>query len=277
MAKNFGMQLDGAARKWFLCLGAPLVLQDTPAVAAAPWLVTVPGTDGLRTRFLRAFQSQHYNRYLSGKVTTTEARDRKIKSRVEYFYDVIDLCRRVDPAAHGSVGVGYLTRMGHERVGTNLPPPKEEVGTELRDLVLELKAEIAEAEKGPDQKKATPKEDGKGGQRSDRRDEGENRGRNDRRKEERKAWQARRRNCEEDDRNTVGMVSADEDGSGEAAVLLIDSSCLKALGHVISGGGVRKKPVVAPSARLMFHLGLANKLYIWAIGGGVIQLLKKQQ
>ncbi|KZS03119.1 Uncharacterized protein APZ42_034227 [Daphnia magna] len=110
-----------------------------------------------------------------------------------------------------------------------LPPPKEEAGTELRDLVLELKAEIAELKRGgegPRPEKCGPKEDGKGGQRSDRRDEGENRWRNDRRKEDGKAWQARRRDSEEDDRNTVGMVSADEDDSGEAAVLLIDISRL---------------------------------------------------
>ncbi|KAK4007699.1 hypothetical protein OUZ56_012852 [Daphnia magna] len=35
---------------------------------------------------------------------------------------------------------------------------------------------------------------------------------------------------------------------------------------------LRTKPVCAPSARLMFHLDLAKKLYIWAIGCEVIQL-----
>ncbi|KZS02853.1 Uncharacterized protein APZ42_034557 [Daphnia magna] len=316
-AENFGMQLDGAARKWFLCSGAPGVWWDTPAVAAAPgvWWDTpaVAAAPGARKQGID-------------------------ESGVEYFYDVIDLCRRVDPGMTEEAKVDYLFRglnptlvkkiwvtsprttaefltavQLHTEASElairpewavsvlgpmkGLPPPKEEVCTELRDLVLELKAEIAElkhasksprpeggrensgppqnnvsfasrtsdgkpichnaakvghiarfcrAEKGQDQKRVPPKEDGKGGPRSDRRDEGENRWRNDRRPEDGKAWQARRRDSEEDDRNTVGMVSADEDDSGEVAVLLIDSSRL--ITEEVVCRGIRIKAVIDTGA-----------------------------
>ncbi|KZS01710.1 Uncharacterized protein APZ42_001544, partial [Daphnia magna] len=99
---------------------------------------------------------------------------------------------------------------------------------------------------GQDQKSAAPKEDGKGGQWSDRRDEGENRWRNDRGKEDGKAWQARRRDSEEDDRNTVGMVSVDEDDAGEADVLLIDSSRL--ITEEVVCRGIRIKAVIDTGA-----------------------------
>ncbi|KZS06277.1 Uncharacterized protein APZ42_030324 [Daphnia magna] len=100
-----------------------------------------------------------------------------------------------------------------------LPPPKEEARTELGNLVLEWKAEIAKAEKGQDQKSATPKEDEKGGQRSDRRDKGENRRRNDRYK---------------------------EGDSGEAAVLLINSS--RQITEEVVCRGIRIKALIDPGA-----------------------------
>ncbi|KAK4012403.1 hypothetical protein OUZ56_021502 [Daphnia magna] len=85
------MHLDGAARKWFLCLGAVADWQDTPAVVAAPGVAAVPAVPGLRTRFLAEFQAQHYSRYQEARL-----RQRKQgieESGIEYFYDVIDLCR----------------------------------------------------------------------------------------------------------------------------------------------------------------------------------------
>ncbi|KZS03387.1 Uncharacterized protein APZ42_033854 [Daphnia magna] len=68
MAENFWVQLDGAANKWFLYSGAPVVWRDTPAVAASPGVVAVPGTDCLRTRLYGAFQPQHYGLYCSTNV-----------------------------------------------------------------------------------------------------------------------------------------------------------------------------------------------------------------
>ncbi|KZS06442.1 Uncharacterized protein APZ42_030100 [Daphnia magna] len=66
------------------------------------------------------------------------------------------------------------------------------------------------------------------------------------RKEDGKAWQARGRDPEEDDRNTVSMVLADEDDSGEAVVLLIDSFCL--IIEEVVCRGIRIKAVIDTGA-----------------------------
>ncbi|KZS19694.1 Uncharacterized protein APZ42_013860 [Daphnia magna] len=149
------------------------VWRDTPTVAAAPGVVAVPMTDGLRTRFLKAFQPQHYGRNQEARL-----RQRKQgidKSGVEYFYDVIDLCRKVDPrmleedylfrglkptlvekiwvtsprtTAEFLTAVQLHTETSELAIRPEwavsvlgpikrLPPPKEEVGTELKDAICQ--------------------------------------------------------------------------------------------------------------------------------------------
>lgn len=106
--ENFGMHLDGTARKLFLCAGAPTVWEDIPAVVAAPGIAAVPVVVGLRTKFLREFQPQHYSRYQEAKL-----RQRKQainETGIEYFYDIIDLCRRVDPRMSEEAKIDYLFR-----------------------------------------------------------------------------------------------------------------------------------------------------------------------
>ncbi|KZS06596.1 Uncharacterized protein APZ42_029928 [Daphnia magna] len=177
------MHLDGVARKWFLCLGAVAEWEDTPAVTPAPGVAAVQVVPGLRTRFLTEFQAQHYSRY-------QEARLRQRKQGIEelgieYFYDVIDLCRKVDLGTAEEAKLDYLFRglkptllqkiwivspktsaeflaalklhieaaelairpdwaisvLGTAKGGT---PPRQDTKDELRELVLELKAELSE-------------------------------------------------------------------------------------------------------------------------------------
>ncbi|KZR96449.1 Uncharacterized protein APZ42_009205, partial [Daphnia magna] len=69
--------------------------EDTPAVAAAAGVQAAPAVVGLRTKFLSEFQPQHYTRYQEAKL-----RQRKQgidEPGEDYFYDIIDLCRKVDP------------------------------------------------------------------------------------------------------------------------------------------------------------------------------------
>ncbi|KZS07216.1 Uncharacterized protein APZ42_029109 [Daphnia magna] len=159
--ENFGMHLDGAARKWFLCLGAVADWQDTPAVVASPGVAAVPAVPGLRTRFLTEFQAQHYSRYQEARL-----RQRKQgieESGIEYFYDVIDLCRKVDPGMTEEAKVVYLFRglkptllekiwIVSPKTSTEFlaalklhtEAAEQDTKDELRELVLELKAELAE-------------------------------------------------------------------------------------------------------------------------------------
>ena len=52
LASNFGMYLDGAARKWFLCNTATLPNHWPPRAVAAVLGINQPDTPGLRSRFL---------------------------------------------------------------------------------------------------------------------------------------------------------------------------------------------------------------------------------
>ncbi|KZS06649.1 Uncharacterized protein APZ42_029823 [Daphnia magna] len=222
--------------------------EDTPAVAPAAGVAAAPAVTGLKTKFLREFQPQHYSRFQEAKL-----RQRKQginEYGIEYFYDVIDLCRRVDPGMSEEAKVDYLFRglkptlvekiwvasptttagfltvlklhtesselanrpdwavsiLGPEK---NKSPGKPEGKDHLRDLVLELKAEIADMKRteSEDQKagatwKGPQKNNTGGSSREEKRNEGTE---------------------ERDTRTTVGMVSADEDDAEESTVLLIDS------------------------------------------------------
>ncbi|KZS10261.1 Uncharacterized protein APZ42_025315 [Daphnia magna] len=92
----------------FFCLGAVADWQDTPAVVAAPGVAAVPAVPGLRTIFLTEFQAQNYSRYQEARL---RQRNQGIEeSGIEYFYDVIDLCRKVDPRMTEKAKVDYLFR-----------------------------------------------------------------------------------------------------------------------------------------------------------------------
>ncbi|KZS19714.1 Uncharacterized protein APZ42_013765 [Daphnia magna] len=217
--------------------------------------------------FLRAFQPQHYGRYQEAKL-----RQRKQgidESGVEYFYDVIDLCRRLDPGMLEEAKVEYLFRglkptlvekiwvtsprttvefltAAVSMLGPmkGLPPLKEEVGTELRDLVLELKAEITGVEKGQDQKSVARKKMGRvvsgviveTRERTDEETIGV-------RKMERPG---RLGDGTPKKMTRTPWVSADEDDSGEAAVLLINSSRL--ITEEVVSQGIRIKAVIDTGA-----------------------------
>ncbi|KAK4007549.1 hypothetical protein OUZ56_012707 [Daphnia magna] len=105
------------------------------------------------------------SRTSSHRIKNQEAKLRQRKqgineSRIEYFYDVVDFCRRVDPRMSEETKVDYLFRglkptlhteaselanrpnwavsiLGPEKIKS---PGKPEGKDDFRDLVLELKA-----------------------------------------------------------------------------------------------------------------------------------------
>ena len=101
LATNFGMYLEGAARKWFVCTTLPNDWGDTPAAPGIPAQNGQPAVNptpiihGLRSRFLQEFQEENYALF----------QEAKLRNRVQgleepttsYYYDVIDLCRSVNP------------------------------------------------------------------------------------------------------------------------------------------------------------------------------------
>ena len=92
---NFGMYLDGPARKWFQGLNPPALWVDTPAIPAGGEAAGTAAVNGLKKVFLNEFLKQGQGRH-------NEARLRKRKQgtnepAVEYYHDVVNLCRLVDP------------------------------------------------------------------------------------------------------------------------------------------------------------------------------------
>ena len=104
---NFSMYLDGAARKWYLCSTLPTEWRDLPVRPGvglnAPDL---PAVTGVRTLFLKEFQQQNYRLFqetrLRNRVQGIE------EATTNYYYDVIDLCRVVDPTMAEATKVDYL-------------------------------------------------------------------------------------------------------------------------------------------------------------------------
>ena len=102
-----GMYFDGAARKWFLCSTLPTLWVDTPAGVDANGVATA-AVIGFRTHFLKEFQQDNYQLF----------QETRLRSRVQgideptnnYYYDILDLCRIVDPAMSEANRLEYLYR-----------------------------------------------------------------------------------------------------------------------------------------------------------------------
>jgi transposase InsO family protein len=101
---NFIMYLDGTARKWFKCLTAAPAEWIDVNVAGPPPTVNL----GLRTLFLNEFQPANYGFFQEKKLRNrTQGLEEPTSS---YFYDVLDLCRLVDPTMTEDTKLEYLFR-----------------------------------------------------------------------------------------------------------------------------------------------------------------------
>ena len=103
------MSLDGAALKWYRCTTLPDEWNDIPARRAVnAGEADIAGVIGLRRLFLQEFQQENYAFF----------KEKKLRSRVQgadepvtdYYYDVLDLCRIVDPTMSEAVKLEYLFR-----------------------------------------------------------------------------------------------------------------------------------------------------------------------
>ncbi|XP_045023372.1 uncharacterized protein LOC123467567 [Daphnia magna] len=104
---NFSMYLDGAARKWYLCSTLPTEWRDLPIRPGVGLnAADLPAVTGVRTLFLKEFQQQNYKLFqetrLRNRVQGIE------EATTNYYYDVIDLCRVVDPTMAEATKVDYL-------------------------------------------------------------------------------------------------------------------------------------------------------------------------
>ena len=102
LRNNFQMCIDGNALKWYRCTNLPALWRDTPANNDVPML------PGLRTQFLQEFLQENFKFYQEEKL---RSRMQGInESTTSYYYDVINLCRRVDPNMSENNKVAALYR-----------------------------------------------------------------------------------------------------------------------------------------------------------------------
>ncbi|KAI9555916.1 hypothetical protein GHT06_018446 [Daphnia sinensis] len=92
---NFSMYLDDTARNWFLCARVPNDWDDTAAQPAAGGNPATPAVTGLRSMFLKEFQPDNYGLFQETRLRSrTQGMD---EPTVRYYYEILNLCRLVDP------------------------------------------------------------------------------------------------------------------------------------------------------------------------------------
>jgi len=112
LATDFNMYLEGGARKWFACTNLPVHWEDRPEIAAdptaVPAVIGIARVEGLRTKFLQEFQEENYFSFQEAKLRSrVQSLD---ESTTSYYYDVIDLCRTVNPTMTEANKLEYLFR-----------------------------------------------------------------------------------------------------------------------------------------------------------------------
>ena len=114
LAANFGMYLDSSARQWFRCTTLPAEWNDTAEVAEIPahglvlQVHPVAAALGLKTRFLQEFAQAKYSLFQEAKLRNRMQGPDEPTSN--YYYDVIHLCRSVDPNMTEINRLEYLYR-----------------------------------------------------------------------------------------------------------------------------------------------------------------------
>ena len=114
LAANFGMYLDSSARQWFRCTTLPAEWNDTvevigvPAQGLVPEVRPVAAATGLKTRFLLEFVQEKYSLFQESKLRNRMQGPDEPTSN--YYYDVIHLCRSVNPQMTELNRLEYLYR-----------------------------------------------------------------------------------------------------------------------------------------------------------------------
>jgi hypothetical protein len=109
-ARNFVMYLEGTARKWFLVHTHPNHWEDLPVRPnpADPTLPNLPVAIGLKSQFSAAFRQTNFSLVQESKLRQREQGNEE--DVVTYFYDIINLCRIVNPTMSQEQQLQYLYR-----------------------------------------------------------------------------------------------------------------------------------------------------------------------
>ena len=105
--ENLEMYLRGTAEKWWRCLEPPTVdWEDSTANVTTNGVTASVTTKGSKTRLLEAFKKGNYAQFIESKLR--HRKHETAECAVDYAYDVLSLCRTLDPAMSESTKVNFL-------------------------------------------------------------------------------------------------------------------------------------------------------------------------
>jgi hypothetical protein len=106
-ARNFPMYLDGAARKWFLVHNHPNHWENLP-IRPNPATSQLPAATGLKDQFTAAFKQTNFSIVHESRIRQREQGHEE--DVVSYCYDIVNMCRLVNPAMSQEQKLQYLYR-----------------------------------------------------------------------------------------------------------------------------------------------------------------------
>ena len=105
--ENLEMYLRGTAEKWWRCLEPPTVdWEDSTANVTTNGVTASVTTNGSKTRLLEAFKKGNYAQFIESKLR--HRKHETAECAVDYAYDVLSLCRTLDPAMSECTKVNFL-------------------------------------------------------------------------------------------------------------------------------------------------------------------------
>jgi len=110
LKKYFIIHLDGPARKWYLCKSSsfPAAWRGTEAQGVEGQAGYAAAVEGTREVFLKEFQKGNFKLYQEQRLRTRVQADKE--SPIAYFYDVMNMCRILDPGMKESTKLDHLYR-----------------------------------------------------------------------------------------------------------------------------------------------------------------------
>ena len=105
--ENLEMYLRASVEKWWRCLDPPTTdWEDTTADVVTNGVTSSVTTKGSRSRLIEAFKQGNYAHFVENKLRGRQ--QQATESATDYAYDVIALCKALDPTMSEGTKVNFL-------------------------------------------------------------------------------------------------------------------------------------------------------------------------
>ncbi len=104
---NFERYIEGSCRQWYQCLTpVPIQWEYIPEIAPLIGAAMIPRRPQVKTLFEVSFQQENYTLYQEQKLR--DKKQERGESATSYYYDVLNLCRKVDQNMAEQTKLNYL-------------------------------------------------------------------------------------------------------------------------------------------------------------------------